>query len=112
MFKQKIYLGIGLAGICFAMASCKVPAATQKVENKEVPLSYVSATDSLNSGKIQWRSFFTDPNLNSLIDTALNRNQELQITLQELEIAKSEIKLKQGQLLPSVEVRAGVGIEK
>ncbi|MNS42091.1 Outer membrane protein OprM precursor [compost metagenome] len=94
------------------MASCKVPAATQKVENKEVPLSYVSATDSLNSGKIQWRSFFTDPNLNSLIDTALNRNQELQITLQELEIAKSEIKLKQGQLLPSVGVRAGVGIEK
>ncbi|MCO4294099.1 TolC family protein [Solitalea sp. MAHUQ-68] len=113
MFKQKIYLGLSLAGFCVALVSCNIPKEIQKTENKQTPGSYGSnSADTLNSGKIRWKTFFTDPNLNNLIDTALTRNQELQITLQELEIAKSEIRLKQGQLLPSVGVRAGVGLEK
>ncbi|SMO75931.1 TolC family protein [Solitalea koreensis] len=112
MFKQKIYWSASLAGICLAMASCKVPAVIQKTENKQVPASYGSSTDTLNTGKIQWKDFFTDPNLKNLIDTALNRNQELQITLQELEIARNEIRLKQSNLLPTVVARAGAGVEK
>lgn len=111
MFKQKIYLGLGLAGL-FTVTSCNVPSLVQKTENKEVPLSYENSVDTLNSGKIQWKSFFTDPNLSSLIDTALARNQELQITLQEIEISRNEIRLKQANLLPTVGVRAGAGIEK
>lgn len=111
MFKQKIYLGLGLIGL-FTVTSCKVPTVVQKTENKEVPVSYENSVDTLNSGKIQWKSYFTDPNLSSLIDTALARNQELQITLQEIEISRNEIRLKQANLLPTVGVRAGAGIEK
>jgi hypothetical protein len=37
---------------------------------------------------VKWRDFFSDPNLVSLIDTALKNNQELNVTLQELAIAK------------------------
>lgn len=111
MFKQKIYLGLSLAGL-FTITSCNVPSLVQKTENKEVPLSYENSVDTLNSGRIQWKSFFTDPNLSSLIDTALARNQELQITLQEIEISRNEIRLKQANLLPTVGVRAGAGIEK
>ncbi|UKJ07182.1 TolC family protein [Solitalea lacus] len=112
MLKKKIYWGLGLAGICVGLASCKVPSITQKVENKQVPSSYGSSTDTLNTGKVQWKAFFADQNLNSLIDSALKRNQELQITLQELEIAKSEVRIRQGLILPTVGVRAGVGLEK
>ncbi len=61
---------------------------------------------------LEWRSFFTDPNLVNLIDTALKRNQELMITLQEVEIAKNDIKFKQGALLPSVSGKLGLGVEK
>jgi NodT family efflux transporter outer membrane factor (OMF) lipoprotein len=61
---------------------------------------------------IQWRQFFTDKNLADLIDTALKNNQELKITLQEIEIARNEIKPRQGALLPSVGYRAGIGVEK
>jgi hypothetical protein len=45
-----------------------------------------------------------------LIDTALN-NQELQITLQEIEIAKNDARLER-VLLPTVGLRAGSGVEK
>jgi outer membrane protein TolC len=38
--------------------------------------------------------FFTNKNLQNLIDTALQNNQELQITLQEIEIAKNEARSK------------------
>jgi outer membrane protein TolC len=41
-------------------------------------------------------NFFTNKNLQNLIDTALQNNQELQITLQEIEIAKNEARIRQG----------------
>lgn len=112
MFKRKIYKIVGLAFICAAYSACKVPEFTQRAENKNLPGSFTATTDTLNSGKVQWRQFFTDPNLVNLIDTALKNNQELNITLQEIEIAKNEVRAKKGELLPSVGYRAGVGIEK
>jgi outer membrane protein TolC len=45
-----------------------------------------------------------------LID-ALQNNQELQITLQEIEIAKNEARIRK-VLLPTVGLRAGSGVEK
>ncbi|MFT3703769.1 MAG: TolC family protein [Agriterribacter sp.] len=82
-------------------------------ENKSVPSSYVdSTTDSTNMAEIQWRSFFKDTTLLSLIDTALKNNQELNITLQEIEIAKNEVLARKGAILPSAAIRAGAGFEK
>jgi outer membrane protein TolC len=43
---------------------------------------------------VQWRSFFRDKELQALIETALQINQELLITLQEIEIAKNETRMK------------------
>jgi outer membrane protein TolC len=43
-----------------------------------------------------------------LIDTALQNNQELQITLQEIEIAKNDARIRK-VLLPTVGLRAGSG---
>ena len=50
--------------------------------------------------------------LRSLIDTALQNNHDLKITLQELAIAKSAITAKQGALLPSISANVGAGISK
>ncbi len=65
-----------------------------------------------NSGTTPWRQFFTDPNLVSLIETALKNNQELLITLQEIEIAKSGVLAKKGKLSPSVSAGVGAGLKK
>lgn len=112
MYKLRIYKGIGLLGICLAAASCKIPSIVQPVENRSTPESYNNVRDTTNMAAIQWQSFFKDRNLANLIDTALKNNQELMITLKEIEIAKNDIRFRQGQLLPTVGARAGVGVEK
>jgi len=61
---------------------------------------------------IPWKNYFKDQNLTDLIDIALQNNQELMITLQEIEMAKNDIRIRKGALLPSVCVRAGAGVEK
>lgn len=112
MFKNSLNKGLGLALICAAFTACKLPEVAQRAENKNTPASFSSSQDTLNSGNIQWRKFFTDPNLVNLIDTALKNNQELNIALQDIEIAKNEIRAKKGELLPSVGYRVGAGVEK
>ncbi|MFC1224189.1 TolC family protein [Pedobacter sp. BG31] len=112
MFKNKLYKGLGLALICAAYTACKLPEVAQRAENKNTPVSFNGSQDTLSSASIQWRNFFTDPNLINLIDTALKNNQELNITLQDIEIAKNEIKAKKGELLPNVTYGAGAGLDK
>ncbi len=56
--------------------------------------------------------FPPDPYLSDLIDTALKNNQELNITLQEIEISKNEVRDKKGEYLPFIGLKAGAGTEK
>ena len=104
--------------IAFAVCSsviwsgCKVPALVQTPEQRPVPSSFGNTQDTVNAATIQWRNFFSDKYLVSLIDTALKNNQELLITLQEIEIARNDIRVKQGLLLPSVIGGGGIGVEK
>ena len=112
MHRPRMNSCIILLGICISIAGCKVPAMVQKTENRSVPKAYNESQDSTNMAAIQWRKFFTDQNLVNLIDTALTRNQELNITLQEIEIAKNDVRFRQGPLLPTVGLRLGGGVEK
>jgi NodT family efflux transporter outer membrane factor (OMF) lipoprotein len=112
MYKFRINQCIGLLSVCLVVASCKVPAITSSDDNKPVPGTYNNNGDTTNISNIEWRKFFTDQNLVSLIDTALKNNQELMMTLQEIEIARNDIRVRQGALLPTVGVRAGAGVEK
>ncbi|MEI3800675.1 MULTISPECIES: TolC family protein [unclassified Chitinophaga] len=112
MYKLRIHSGIGLLGICLAIASCRVPASMPLAENRPVPGSYNGNGDTTNMSAIEWRNFFTDKHLVDLVDTALKNNQELMITLQEIEIARNDIRFRQGALLPTVTARAGAGVEK
>src|SRR3954466_14018938 len=112
MFKLKRYIPF-LAGVAIYMAACKVPAILNTKENRSVPTSYDNnGGDTTNTSVVSWRSFFTDQHLIDLIDTALKNNQELNITLQEIEMARNDIRIRQGALLPSISARAGAGVEK
>jgi multidrug efflux system outer membrane protein len=112
MLKNRSYICLALLGAFLATTGCKVPSALQKTANNAVPQAYAGNGDTTNMAAVQWRTFFKDPNLLNLIDTALTRNQELNITLQEIEIARNDIRLRQGRLLPTVGARVGVGVEK
>ncbi|QHS63614.1 TolC family protein [Chitinophaga agri] len=112
MYKYRIKRSIGALGICLAVASCKVPAIVNPPAAKTAPGTYDGSQDTTNTALIQWREFFKDKDLVNLIDTALKNNQELMITLQEIDIARNEIRSRQANLLPTVGVRAGAGVEK
>ncbi|HFK5570421.1 RND transporter [Elizabethkingia meningoseptica] len=99
------------------LASCKAPMATViKDEVKEnLPQNFNQDEQqdaNNNSGTTPWRQFFTDPNLVGLIETALKNNQDLLITLQEIEIAKSGVLAKKGKLAPTVSAGIGAGLRK
>lgn len=106
------YKGIGILAVCLAVAGCKIPAITKLGENKPMPGMFNNSADTTNIATLQWRDFFTDANLVSLIDTALKNNQELMSTLQEIEVAKSDIGIRQGALSPTLGLRGGAGLEK
>ncbi|MDW7691498.1 efflux transporter outer membrane subunit [Flammeovirgaceae bacterium SG7u.111] len=111
MFRRIIYQCLGAAFLSLSFTAC-IPTLVEKTANSTVPESYNSSQDTVNIAKMKWDEYFTDPHLTALIDTALSNNQELNITLQELEIARNEVQAKKGEYLPSVGIRAGVGAEK
>lgn len=98
--------------ITLSLAGCAVPPLMQTTENRSVPERYDSRDNRSDAPTIQWREFFADQNLISLIDTALKNNQEVKITLQEIQMAKNDILFRQAPLLPRVGARVGVGVDK
>jgi multidrug efflux system outer membrane protein len=109
---KKIFIYIGIIGISILYTACSTPNFGRKTENKTVPTGYNNSRDSINVAKTKWKDFFTDPNLVALIDTALKNNQELNIVLQEINVAKNEIRGRKGAYLPFVGVGVGAGLEK
>ncbi|MDR6489015.1 NodT family efflux transporter outer membrane factor (OMF) lipoprotein [Chryseobacterium vietnamense] len=113
MNKRKIYQYAGLAVVLLSLTACKPIEIVQRAENKTVPEKYGSAeNDTINTGKMKWNEYFSDPHLQELITQALQNNQELNIVLQEIEMSKNEIKARKGEYLPSVGLKAGAGVDK
>ena len=105
MKNSKSYV-IGVLAVV-ALYSC-VPTREIRDESTSVPEQYQNqSTDTTNTGLVQWKDFFKDPNLVALIDTALVNNQELNIMLQQVDIAKNGIQAKKGEYLPFVNIQAG-----
>lgn len=123
MFKKFPYQNT--VAICLGLLvwAC-TPTLTKKTANTAVPSSFPASADSskmvkagnaqdtTNTALLKWKEYFTDPNLIGLIDTALLNNQELNITLYEINVAKAEVRARKGMYLPSVSVGAGAGVEK
>jgi NodT family efflux transporter outer membrane factor (OMF) lipoprotein len=117
MFKSKINKYLGAIFLSVIFAAC-TPTLVSKKTDTTTPPGYnysqgePAIPDSTNTAHVRWREFFTDPNLIALIDTALKNNQELNITLQEIEIARNEVRARKGEYLPFVDISAGAGVEK
>ena len=105
---------MGIACISLVYSACKTPALDKKTVTKNVPAAYANTNsqDTTNTALLNWKNYFSDPYLNALIDTALKNNQELNITLQEIEISRNEIRARKGEYLPYVGIRAGAGVDK
>ncbi len=110
MLRIKIYTSLTI--VLLAISSCKAPDLGRQDVNKSVPASYSNAQDSTNTVDLGWRQFYSDPYLVALIDSALAHNQELNIVLQEMAVSQNEIMAKKGEILPSLGVNVGAGVDK
>lgn len=106
------YLAILAIGVSVWATGCKSSVITRN-ENRSVPQNFRgTAADTVNSANISWRKIFSDSNLVALIDTALKNNQELNITMMEIEVAKNEVKARKGEYLPFAGLQLGAGLDK
>jgi len=114
MVKIKGYRIFGWVVLIASFAACKVPQVAERNLGRNMPSSFQSTykTDSSNTAQLIWNEYFTDSNLNALIDTALLNNQELNMQLLELEIARNEIQAKKGEYLPFAGLKGNTGVEK
>ena len=112
MSNKRILNWSGITFLILLNAACSVPRLVQKTANKNVPASYNNSQDSTNTAQTTWRQYFTDPYLTSLIDTALYNNQELNITLQEIQVTNNEVFARAGAYRPFVSLGGGAGIDK
>ncbi|MDG6005936.1 MAG: TolC family protein [Candidatus Brocadia sp.] len=111
MKRNYVLIWIGIVCASFVFKGC-TPVLMQKTENKNVPEKYNNVQDTTNTSEVSWTKFFTDTRLIELIDVALQNNQELNITLQEIIIAGNEVQAKKGEYLPFVNLKMGAGAEK
>ncbi len=112
MYKKRIIKYLGIAFVSVLLASCSLPYMGRTRENRNLPENFAGRLDSINSGKVKWREFFKDANLQALIDSALLRNQDLNIMIQEINIAQNEIRARKGAYLPFVSGGVGAGVDK
>jgi len=103
---------IGLVILSVSIFACKTPNLVQKTVNKTVPQTYANSADTAKKELITWKEYFTDLYLIDLIDSALVKNQELNIILQEIAISHNEVRVRKGEYLPFINLQAGADLEK
>lgn len=112
MSNRRIGTYAGIVCLSLLYTACTGPSLVQKVESKSTPVSFNNSQDTINTGKVDWKDFFANEYLTSLIDTALANNQELNIILQEINIAKNEVMARKGEYLPFIDLTGGAAISK
>ncbi len=103
-----------LAGLVAVGCAPSLQGNEPREPNRQAPASFGggAAPQTTSLAQKQWGELFGSSELRALIETALQKNQELNVRLQEIVIARSEVSARQGDYLPKVSAGAGAGIEK
>lgn len=109
-FRLIHYLGILMLFVIYT--NCKVPLALQSPGLKAIPDTYTNSIDTSNTAELNWKEFFQDRYLVALIDTAIHNNPDVLMTLQNIEIARYRVGMKDAFLHPFVMGGASLGLEK
>jgi hypothetical protein len=64
-FINKNYIALA---ICIMVVGCKAPSAVESTAKTVVPEAFSTNTDTTTATSMQWRNFFTNKNLQNLID--------------------------------------------
>jgi multidrug efflux system outer membrane protein len=109
--KSAQFTGYFFAGL-FLFTSCQVPRPMLQPRATSTPVSFLGASDSVGIASRTWRTFFDDPYLVQLIDTALVGNLDLRIATQRIELARASFEYSRGFLAPQVNAVTSVGVDR
>ncbi|TXK33765.1 efflux transporter outer membrane subunit [Pontibacter qinzhouensis] len=110
-FNRIVYKSMAALALAALMSACKVAAPAPLPATPTLP-AFGAGTDSTSLSDLTWREFFKDPALIALIDTALYRNPDMLAAAQQIEIARANVQMAQGALLPQVSGVGAVGAER
>ena len=87
------------------LSACKVGKEYQRPQ-LELPKQFnaISFSDTSSVADIEWKKFFTNPELQELISKGINYNHDLQIAITRIEIAQLRVKQSKTLQLPQVDL--------
>ena len=99
-----IYQSIILFSLVILTPSCKTGKEYQRPE-LELPKQFnaVSFADTSSIADIEWKKFFTNPDLQNLIDKGVKYNHDLLIAIKRIDIAQEKVKQAKALQLPQLD---------
>ncbi|MDD5579295.1 MAG: TolC family protein [Methylobacter sp.] len=111
--KRRIYCPLAIPFLLITFSGCSTLNTNLSIPKRAIPANFQNQKHITSSiASINWRHYFADAHLLKLIDTALNKNFDLQTALQRIEISRSSVKLANARLLPQVSLNIGGGVRK
>lgn len=99
-----------MAVIALLLTSCASMAPPYDVP--ALPVSPAYATDTTQNGvsaaSIGWRDYFSDPELQALIELALDNNRDLRTAVLRVEEARATYGIQRSERFPAIGAQAGV----
>jgi len=101
-----------VAGLCALLGACNLDPAYQRPAPPAPPSfpqgpSYSPAAQAPPAAGVAWRSFFTDPDLQAVIDLALANNRDLRVAVANIQSAQAQAAVQRSALFPNVNATAG-----
>lgn len=95
-----------IVGMIFFLASCGLQKEYQRPDI-ELPSKFetIAFADTSSIADIEWKQFFNDAALQSLIEKGLNYNNDLQIALKRIDIAKQQLSAANALNLPEINLQ-------
>lgn len=103
-----------LAGLCMAsvLSGCTLIPALETpkppVAENWSPLAEANLNKdaALQAANIHWKAFFTDEEMQRLVETALANNRDLQVAALRVRQMREQFRIQRAELLPNVQVEA------
>lgn len=105
-------LGAGLAGCSLAPHYERPQAPVEADYPSGAAYAPVMNDKTVAAADIGWRTFFTDPVLQRLIDQALENNRDLRVAALNVEAARAQYRIQRADLLPSIDARGTGSIQR
>lgn len=112
MKRKIIKIGFGALIIGLLLTSCAETSVLETAKLKKMPETFQGVKDTASVARLNWKNYFSDPDLVSLIDTALNNNLDLLVAAQKIEAARANVKYAKGLALPYVSLYGSAGQQK